>query len=168
MSFYKVGGWISISIRSMYSSIISGSTAALQRGRFDMRLLLLLFCGMFVFCSCGPRVTDATRGVAEKTLKVGIGPEPQDLDPHAVTGVTEAKVQSALFEGLVVEDPSDLSPKPGMAERWEVAASGLEYVFHLRPNARWSNGQPLTAKDFVYSFQRILSRELGSQNAYML
>jgi oligopeptide transport system substrate-binding protein len=77
-------------------------------------------------------------------------------------------VLSALFEGLVAEDPRDLHPVPGVAESWDISPDGLEYTFHLRANARWSNGDPVTAPDFVASFRRLLTPSLGADNAALL
>src|SRR5205823_1403508 len=70
-------------------------------------------------------------------------------------------------EGLTQYDPRDLHPVPAVAERWEVSPDGLEYTFHLRADARWSDGAPVTAADFVFSAQRILSPAFASEFAYM-
>ena len=77
-------------------------------------------------------------------------------------------VISALIEGLVSEDPHDLHPVPGVAERWDISRDGKTYTFHLRHNAKWSNGDPVTARDFVASYRRILAPGLGADGAYML
>jgi oligopeptide transport system substrate-binding protein len=106
--------------------------------------------------------------LGENVLHMGNGAEPQDLDPHAVTGVTEHRILSSLFEGLVSLDPATLEPRPGAAESWEVSADGLVYTFTIREGAQWSNGDPLTAHDFVYSWRRILTPTLGSEYANML
>jgi len=101
-------------------------------------------------------------------LRFGNGAEPQDLDPHVVTGVTEHRVLSALFEGLAGADPATLEPTPGVAESWDVSEDGLEYTFHLREDAKWSNGDPVLAQDFLYAWERILTPEMASEYAYML
>ena len=98
----------------------------------------------------------------------GSGAEPEGLDPQIVTGVPEHHILLSLFEGLVRMDPTDLSPIPGVAERWEVSGDGLVYTFHLRPEAKWSNGDPLDANDFVYAWRRILTPTLAAEYAYML
>ncbi len=77
-------------------------------------------------------------------------------------------ILAALFEGLVAEDPRDLHPVPGVAERWDVSADGRIYTFHLRPEAKWSNGERVTAQDFADSYRRILSPGMASDYAYML
>jgi len=118
--------------------------------------------------SCGHRMTPVDRGIARQELYVGNQVEPQDLDPHIITGVQESRIVSALLEGLVTPDPKDLHPIPGAAQRWVVSDDGLVYTFYLRGNGVWSNGDPLTAQDFVFSFKRILSPRLGSEYSYML
>lgn len=112
-------------------------------------------------CSFGPAPEPGV-------LRVGNGAEPQELDPHVVSGVTEHRILSALFEGLVSLDPKTLQPIPGVAESWSVSDDDLTYTFSLREDARWSNGELLTAADFVFSWNRILSPRLGSEYAYLL
>ena len=105
---------------------------------------------------------------AAMIFRVGNGSEPQDLDPQTVTGVPEHKILMGLFEGLLAENPRDLSPEPGVAERWEVSPDGLVYTFHLRADAQWSDGVPITAITFVRSYQRMLTPSLASEYAYLL
>ncbi len=112
--------------------------------------------------------TDVERGNREQVLHRGIGDEIGDLDPHVATNISELDIISALFEGLVTEDPVDLHPVPAVAERWEVSADQLTYTFYLRAGARWSNGDPVTAGDFTASWRRILTPSLGSGNAGLL
>ncbi len=105
----------------------------------------------------------------EQILQFGNGTEPQDLDPQVVTGVPEFHIVSGLLEGLVGQDPEDLHPVPtAAAEKWDVSDDHLTYTFHLRPNAKWSNGDPVTAMDFVKSYQRMLTASLASEYSYML
>jgi oligopeptide transport system substrate-binding protein len=96
------------------------------------------------------------------------GSEVQSVDPHIVTGQPEGRVMWALYEGLVRWDAEDLRPIPGVAESWEISADGLTYTFHLRPDARWSDGSPITADDFVYSYRRFLEPMTGAEYAYLL
>jgi len=122
--------------------------------------LLLSACGG----SGGTRVEEGNRtGV----LHVGNAAEPQGLDPHIVSGVPEHYIITSLFEGLVIKNPVTLEIEPAVAQSWEVSDDGLTYTFHLRDNARWSNGDPLTAEDFRWSWERALTPELGSQYNYM-
>ncbi len=111
------------------------------------------------------RIKDVT---SKGILLLSNGTEPEDLDPHLVTGVPEHNIISALIEGLVSEDPKDLHPIPGIAERWEISEDGKKYTFFLRPDALWSNGEPVTAHDFHKSFERMLTPSMGSEYAYML
>ena len=118
-------------------------------------------------CSCAKKET-APAPTAAKILRLGNGAEPQDIDPQVVTGVSENKIINALFEGLVAETPSGVGIAPALAERWEISADGLVYTFHLRADARWTDGRPVTATDFVRSYQRILNPALAAEYAYQL
>ena len=96
------------------------------------------------------------------------GTEIATLDPATVTGVPEGRILRAIFEGLTIKDPETLQALPGMAERWEVSDDGLEYTFHIRRGARWTNGDEVTAHDFVYSWERFLNPETAAEYAYQL
>ncbi len=87
----------------------------------------------------------------------GNGAEPKALDPHLVTGVPESKIITALFEGLVADHPSDdAAAPPGAAESWTHNEELTEWTFKLRPDGRWSDGAPVTARDFVFAYRRML------------
>lgn len=118
--------------------------------------------------ACAPRETRVEQGLRTQTLHKSIGPDLAGLDPHFVETLGDVHVLAALFEGLVGEDPRTLAPVPGVASRWDVSADGLVYTFHLRPEARWSDGRPLVASDFVASLRRALSPRLGAPNAKLL
>lgn len=132
--------------------------------------VFLCALGLFaaVLSGCAKRETAVMRGDRAQVLHRGLGPEPADLDPQLATSANDYHVISALFEGLVAEDPVDLHPVPGVAERWEVSPDGLSHTFHLRANARWSNGETVTARDFLASYRRILTPSLGADNASLL
>ncbi len=132
-----------------------------------MKPAVLLLLAALALAGCGPRETRVDIGNREQVLHLGNGAEPQDLDPQLVTGVTEHHLIMSMLEGLVIEDPVDLHPIPGVAERWEISPDGLTYTFFLRKNAKWSNGEPVVARDFLRSYQRILTPSLASQYAYM-
>lgn len=122
-----------------------------------------------VFLSgCKPAETRVQQGIRTQTLHITNGTEPEDIDPHIVTGVPEHHILVALTEGLVGEDPKTLDPVPGTAERWEHSEDLTVWTFHLRANAAWTTGEPVTASDFVNSFERILNPELASKYSYML
>jgi oligopeptide transport system substrate-binding protein len=131
-------------------------------------VLCLLSSVLCLLASCQKRETDVDRGIRDQVLHRGLGSDPNLLDPHLLTGLPEINVATALFEGLVGEDPRDGHPVPAVAEKWETSPDGLVWTFHLRASARWSNGEPVTAQDFVSSIQRALSPALGADNANML
>ncbi len=120
------------------------------------------------FSGCGKRETVVERGNREGTLHISIGSEPTDLDPHIVVNLADAKVIQSLFEPLVTFEPVTLAPKPALAESWEVSADGLTYTFHLRADAKWSNGEPVVAQDVVDSWHRILAPSLAANYASFL
>jgi len=123
---------------------------------------------LFAFTGCGKRETTVELGNREGILHLSIGSEPSDLDPQTVTGTGDAKIIQALFEPLVSYETGTLAPVPALAERWEISADGLTYTFHLRPDAKWSNGDPVTAQDCVDSWRRILTPSLAADYAYFL
>jgi oligopeptide transport system substrate-binding protein len=118
----------------------------------------------------------ALAGVAWAVLSVQLPPadftfvnetEVATVDPALITGVPEGRICSALFEGLTRNRSDNLQPEPGIAESWEVSDDGRTYTFHLRPDAKWSNGDPITAHDFHYSLRRLLDPMTASRYAYL-
>lgn len=108
-----------------------------------------------------------TELAAEQVLHWGNGAEPQSLDPHKSEGVPSSRIQRNLFEGLVSEAANgDLVP--GVAESWQVGAGGEIYTFELREDARWSNGDPVTAHDFVYGLRRSIDPATLSRYQFIL
>ena len=134
--------------------------------------LLLALClalgAVLALPACRPRQTAVEAARADQTLLLGNGAEPGDLDPHLATALTEFNIILALGEGLVSIDEASGQPVPAAAESWEVSEDQLRYTFRLRPDAKWSNGDPLRAADFVFSFERILRPALAAEYAYML
>ena len=112
-------------------------------------------------------VTGSTR-LERADFVMNNGTEVSTLDPASVTGVPEGRVMYALYEGLTVKHPETLEPLPGMAESWEVSEDGTVYTFHIREDARWSNGDPVTAHDFEWSWQRLLLPETAAEYSYQL
>lgn len=86
---------------------------------------------------------------------------PQTFDPALAAAPPDTDAVRAIFEGLTDYDPRTLAPVPGVAARWESSSDNREWTFHLRQDARWSNGEPVTARDFVNSWQRTL--QLGER-----
>jgi len=128
------------------------------RGLFALACLTLF--ALLLAASATPRDRD--------TLVVGIGADPTSLDPARPTGVAEGRILRALFEGLTVADPDSLEPLPGVAERWETSPDGLVHRFELRRDARWSNGDPVTAEDFRFAWLRLLDPAEGCPYANLL
>ncbi|MBV9659447.1 MAG: peptide ABC transporter substrate-binding protein [Verrucomicrobia bacterium] len=93
--------------------------------------------------------------------------EPETLDPALMTFQLDQRLAYALFEGLATYDAAG-NPQPGVAENWDISADGLSYTFHLRHNAVWSDGRPVTAQDFVASWRRTLLPETAAEYAYPL
>lgn len=105
--------------------------------------------------------------LAEKqTLVRNNGSEVQSLDPHKIEGVPESNINRDLFEGLLISDV-DGKPSPGVAEKWENKDFKV-WTFHLRKDAKWSDGTPVTAQDFVYSWQRLANPNTASPYASYL
>ena len=142
--------------------------------------ILLVLVVLFSFVSCGGKeeakapvaevqakeevkVAEAPKAEApaveaaddKVVFKVSNGAEPESLDPAKIQGVPEHNIYMSLFEGLVSYNPEDASPKPGLAESWDITNDGYTYTFHLR-DAVWSDGTPITANDIVYGWTRIL------------
>lgn len=95
------------------------------------------------------------------------GSEPSSLDPQKIEGVPGAYVTRDLFEGLVSDSPGG-GTVPGVAESWSANKSKTVYTFKIRKNAKWSNGEPITAHDFVYSFQRAVDPKLASNYSWYI
>jgi oligopeptide transport system substrate-binding protein len=104
---------------------------------------------------------------AKADLTLCNGDEPQSLDPAIVTGQLEGRLCLALFEGLTTRNAKG-DIVPGQAENWTISPDGLTYTFHLRPGLKWSNGDPLTASDFVNSWERTLNPATLSEYSYQL
>ena len=136
--------------------------------QFPLTVFLVTLVTIFLSISCTPNRTNVERGLDSQELFIGIGSEPEGLDPHLVSGVTEHYVLLSLFEGLTTVHPETLEILPGVAASWDIADDGLSYIFYLDPKAKWSNGDSLRASDFVFSYERILSPKLGAPYAYML
>jgi oligopeptide transport system substrate-binding protein len=103
----------------------------------------------------------------DQTVTRGNGEEPQTLDPHQAEGVPAANILRDLFEGLTTEAP-DGDIIPGAAIRWNISRNAKTYTFYLRRDMQWSNGDPVTAADFVFSLRRAASPATASPSVTML
>lgn len=121
--------------------------------------------------SCAPsadsRFFGRTTPPSANVLRYVTGPEPETLDPQISDGQPEARIYMALYEGLVEYGPKDQQPIPALAERWESSEKLDEFLFHIRDGAKWSDGKPITARDFVYSLRRGFSPETISRTALL-
>jgi oligopeptide transport system substrate-binding protein len=129
---------------------------------------LVLTAVLTVLAGCGSGESKVETGNREGILYFGNGTEPQTIDPHVLSGSPEANIARALYEGLVVQNPYTLEIEGGVAERWETSDDGMMITFYLRGNARFSNGDPITAEDFVWSWHRALHPKTGNQLADQL
>ncbi len=101
------------------------------------------------------------------TVKMPLDTEPPSLDPQLAQDVTSFHIVTNLFEGLTKLAP-DGGTLPAVASSWEALDDGKRYVFHLDPRARWSDGKPVTAGDFVYAWRRLIDPEVAAEYAYIL
>lgn len=124
-----------------------------------MRLAAILCAGLLLAGTGAASASDV--------LRIGIGPEPETLDPHRGVSIGTARLLLDLCEGLLTRDGAGRTV-PGVAARTSRSADGLTLVFHLRPDARWWNGDPVTAADFVRGWRRAVDPATGSGIADLL
>ena len=121
-------------------------------------------CGGGTQKEANPAAGSTTAG--SKLIRYNMGAEPRYLDPALATDSVSISAVTSLNEGLVRLGPK--GAEPGIATKWEEKDGGLKYVFTLRDNAKFSNGDPITADDVVYSWTRALDPRIGSEYAYQL
>ena len=117
--------------------------------------------------ACGGSSEGSAEGKqAEKQeITINWGAEPPSLDPGLATDTTSSNILLNIMDPLVRLD-ENLKPTPNLAESWDVSPNGKTVTFRLRPDGRWTNGDPVTAHDFEYSWKRTLAPELGADYAY--
>jgi oligopeptide transport system substrate-binding protein len=103
----------------------------------------------------------------DNVMRYITGSEPESLDPQFVTGQPEARILIGLYDRLVEYHPKTMQPIPSMATHWEIDDDLVNYTFHLRKDGKFSNGDPIKAEDFAWSFKRALSPELASRYAFL-
>lgn len=133
------------------------------RSKFIVFLLVISLLAMFAAGCGGGDKTDT----AGNFIRHNHGQEPESIDPALNTTVNGGTLILAAFEGLTSLDEND-RPIPGVAESWDISPDQLTYTFHLRQDAKWSDGQPVTAKDFDYAWKRALNPETAAEYAYQL
>jgi len=119
----------------------------------------LVLCFAFAFIS--------TNAIAETNVVFNLGEASKSIDPQLVAGITGSQVDVACMEGLT-DIKTGGKVVPAGAESWDISKDGLVYTFHLRKNAKWSNGEPVTANDFLFGMKRALEPATGSQYSYFL
>lgn len=105
---------------------------------------------------------------AEQVVTIAWGAEPPSLDPGLATDTTSANILANIMDPLVTVEGEDLEPTPAVAESWDVSEDGTTYTFHLRDDATWTNGDPVTANDYEYAWKRVLDPETAADYAYQL
>lgn len=128
-----------------------------------LKQIFKLVCAFGLVFSAG-----ASHAFAEKVFRFANGGEVQSLDPVLMDDANSNIIGRAIFEGLVRIDPLTSNPLPAIAEKWEISKDGKTYTFHLRKNAHWSNGDTINAKDFLWSWQRVLNPETGAYSVQTL
>lgn len=133
-----------------------------------IKLRFILLLSSFLLNACIQGESRVEEGNRLGVFHLGNGTDPQSLDPHVSTGSPSSHIFWGIYEGLVATNPYTLEPEPGVAERWEISADQLTYRFYLREDAKWSNGEPVTADDFHWTYWRALNPAMGNEYAYML
>jgi oligopeptide transport system substrate-binding protein len=131
-----------------------------------LRIIVLALAALVAATACGGADDDGG-GPDQQVLRFNLGAEPPSLDPALGGDTTSSVITRQLFEALVKLDTKSRA-MPSLAESWSVAEDGRSIVFHLRADGRWTNGDPLTAEDFEWSWKRVLAPETASGNAYYL
>jgi oligopeptide transport system substrate-binding protein len=142
--------------------------------------LLLLVAGLLgafalVAAGCGGGNEESSGGTssgggegpaANQTMTMSWGTEPPSLDPGLATDTTSSNVLLNIMDPLIKLNPETLDAEPNLAESWDVSEDGKTVTYHLRQDGKWTNGDPVTASDFVYSWKRTISPELAADYAY--
>lgn len=130
-------------------------------------ILLIVLCIMTASVAC---VKDEEEEGGSKNITVCLASEPGFLDPARSNSVDEAMMANHLFEGLTrwTDDGQGGSVLGGgMAESWDISEDGRKYVFHLRKDAKWSDGEPVVASDFIYAWKRLANPQTGAAHSYI-
>lgn len=130
------------------------------RGRLVFLLLLSAICSFFLIgCAVDRVVTSDSQGNASQRIVATILTDPKTFNPVLVTDATSGSVLSLVFSGMLTSNGVTSEIEPDLAEKWEVSEDGLRIVFTLRPNLKWSDGEPLTADDVLFTFQDLIYNE---------
>lgn len=142
----------------------------------SIALFLVLILALFTFAGCKQETSqtnetkqneETSNTVEEQVLTYNVGTNPDSIDPGLCTENIGSQIIANTYEALVkLDDNGDAVP--AAAERWEVSEDQTEYTFFLREDAKWSDGKPLTANDFVYSWRRVVNPETAAEFSYFL
>ncbi len=144
-----------------------------------MKKLILSVSLSLLLLACGGETSSTDSSTEKQTNSIdkngpdgivfhrGNGSEPDTMDPHLSEGTSSSEVLRDVYEGLTTED-IDSNIVPGQAERWEISEDGKTYTFYLRENAKWSNGDPVVAEDFVVGMRRTVDPATISSYAQIL
>src|SRR5919206_728304 len=137
-----------------------------------VRLVALVLAAALLAAGCTTRAAKSEFfGKLEpppgQVLRYVTGSEPESIDPQMSSGQPEARIDMALYDGLAEYHPKTMEPIPSLAERWVIDEDATEFVFFLRRDAKFSNGDPITARDFLYAFRRVFRPELAARAAYL-
>ncbi|MBX4149954.1 peptide ABC transporter substrate-binding protein [Paenibacillus sp. FSL W7-1279] len=140
-----------------------------QKKLLLLMTLILAFSSVLAACGADKNEGANNGGTADKpkeqVFRMNLASDPPTLDPGLAQDNTSNTVISAVFEGLVRKG-ADGSEEPGVAEKWDISEDGLKYVFTLRKDAKWSNGDSVTAKDFEYAWKRVLDPNFTPASPY--
>ena len=117
-----------------------------------------------VLAGCGGGGDGGSGGEADGVITINWATEPPSLDPGLANDTTSSNVLGNIMDGLITLEGEDLTPTPALAESWDI--EGKTVTFHLSDEGRWTNGDPVTAEDFEYSWLRTISPELAADYAY--
>jgi len=117
-----------------------------------------------VLTACGGGGDSGSGGEADGVITINWSSEPPSLDPGLATDTTSSNVLGNIMDGLITLEGEDLTPTPALAESWDI--EGNTVTFHLSNEGRWTNGDPVTAEDFEYSWKRTISPDLAADYAY--
>src|SRR6202163_3272325 len=130
-----------------------------------IRAMALATAGLFVVAACGGNTATPSLNLApaaQQILRVNTGVEPNSFDPTQQTFTYEAAVGRNTFQSLLQPKADLTDVQPAAAKSYDVSSDGLTYTFHLQPNAKWSDGKPVTASDWVYGYQHFLNPALAA------
>ncbi|GGG85116.1 peptide ABC transporter substrate-binding protein [Paenibacillus radicis (ex Gao et al. 2016)] len=137
----------------------------LKKNKHGFKLVSLLLVLAIIAVGCTPKNETGNSGnggsdaAGKKEFRMNLSEQPPTLDPAQVQDQVSATVLNGIYEGLLRKDEKG-NDVAGIAKDWKISDDGLTYTFNLRDDAKWSNGDPVTANDFVYAWKRVLDPDL--------